>query len=111
MNYLSPRKLRNGKLRIQESSKQVGNLPRENSTINMENVNNDESEQSRTRSSSPQNSNETQRENEERFNMLQREMSSLKAMMEKLLEQNNERVRQVDTAPMTSSFAVQSSNM
>ena len=76
----------------------------------METVNNDDSEQSPTRSPSPQNSNETQRENEEFFNMLQREMSSLKTMMEKLLEQISERVRQVDTAPTTSSFAVQSSN-
>ena len=76
----------------------------------MGNVNNDESEQSPTRSPSPQKRNETQRENEERFNMLQREMSSLKAMMKKLLEQNSESVRQVDTAPTTSSFAVQSSN-
>ena len=42
--------------------------------------------------------------------MLQREMSSLKAMMEKLQEQSCERVRQFDTAPTTSSFAVQSSN-
>ena len=42
--------------------------------------------------------------------MFQREMSSLKAMMEKLLEQNSDRVRQVDTAPTTSSMAMQSSN-
>ena len=36
----------------------------------------------------------TQRENEERFSMLQREMSSLMAMMEMLLEQNSERERE-----------------
>ena len=76
----------------------------------MESVNNDGSEQSRFRSPSPQNNDETQRENEERFNMLQREMSSLKAVMEKLLEQYSERMRQVVTAPTTSLFAVQSSN-
>ena len=34
-------------------------------------------------------------------------MSSLMAMMEKLLEQNSEIVRQVDGAPTTSSFTVQ----
>ena len=50
---------------------------------------------------------ETQRKNEERFFMLQREMSSLKAMMGKLVEQNSERARQVDTALTTCSFAVQ----
>ena len=75
----------------------------------MENMNNDESEQSRTRSTPPQINSETQRENEERFNVLQREMSSLKAMVEKLLKQNSEKVRQVDAAP-TSSFTLQPSN-
>ena len=48
--------------------------------------------------SPPQNNSEIQRENEERFDMLQREMSSLKAMMEKLIEQNSEKVKQVDAA-------------
>ena len=77
----------------------------------MENVNNGESEQPRTRSPPPQNNIEIQPENEARFKMLQRETSSLKDMMEKLPEQNSEKVRQVDTAPTTSSFTAQSSNM
>ena len=49
-------------------------------------------EQIRTRYPSPSIGNETQRENEERFNRLQTEMSTLKAMMEKLLEQNGGRL-------------------
>ena len=77
----------------------------------MENANDNSNEQNRTRSPSPSIRDETQRDNEERFNRLQDEMSSLKAMMEKLLEQNNERVRQVGTAPNTSAFSVQTSNM
>ena len=111
MSYLSPRKLRSGKLLSQESPNQIDSLPSENRTINMENVNNDESEQSRTSFPSPQNISAIQREIEERFNMLKREMSSLKALMERLLEQNSENVRQVDAAPTTSSFTVQSSNI
>ena len=43
--------------------------------------------------------------------MLHREMSSLTAMMEKLLEQNSEKLTQKDAAPTTSSFTVQLSNM
>ena len=41
-------------------------------------------------------SDETQRENEEGFDQLQSEMATLKMLMEKLLEQNGERNRQVD---------------
>ena len=67
--------------------------------LNIENISNGESEQSRTSASSPQTHNETQRENEEQFNMLQIEMSSLKAMREHLLKQKSEKVRQVNAAP------------
>ena len=76
----------------------------------MENVNTNINEQRRTRSPSPSIANEIQRESEERFNRLQTEMSTLKAMMEKLLEQNGEKVRQVDAVPTTSSFGVKASN-
>ena len=76
----------------------------------MENVSANVNEQSRTRSSSPSIRDETQRENGERLNMLQKEMSSQRAIMEKILEQSSERVRQVDTAPTTFSVSVQSSN-
>ena len=44
---------------------------------------------------------ETQRENEERFGRLQNEMAILKMLTMKLLEQNGERNRQVDVAPTT----------
>ena len=37
-------------------------------------------------------------------------MSTLKAKMKKLLEQNGEKVNQVDAAPATSLFGVQASN-
>ena len=78
MSHLSPRKLRNGKLLSQRSFNQADNSLSESSTLIMENGNNVESEILRTRSPSPQNHKETQRKNEERFNMLQTEMSSLR---------------------------------
>ena len=53
----------------------------------MENANANANEQSGTRSPSPSINGETQRENKERFYRLQNEMYSLKAMMEKVLEQ------------------------
>ena len=59
---------------------------------------------------SPINELGSQRVNDERFDHLQNEMSALKAMMEKLLEQNDERTRQMDASATTSSYAVRSSN-
>ena len=110
MSYSSPRKRRNGKLLSQESLNRTDVLPRGILTSNMENVDANANEQSRTRSPSPSIRDETQRENEERFKRLQNEMSSLKAMMERLLEQNSEGVRKVDTAPTPCSFGVHVSN-
>ena len=68
-------------------------------------------EQVQSGRNSPTNGSDSQRANDERFDHLQNEMITLKAMMEKLLEQNEERNRQLDTATATSSFAVRSSNM
>ena len=48
--------------------------------------------------------------NEERFNHFQTEMSALKAMMERLIQQNEEKERQTDAFTTTSSFAVWASN-
>ena len=61
MNYLSPRKFRNRILLSQESPNQIDFLPGEYRTRNMENINNEVSEQSRTRSPFHQTSDETQR--------------------------------------------------
>ena len=52
---------------------------------------------------SPINELGSQRANDERLDHLQNEMSALKAMMEKLLEQNDERTRQMDASATTSS--------
>ena len=73
---------------------------------NTENVN----EQVQSGQGSSNSELDPQRINDERFSHLQSEMSMLKAMMEKLLEQNEERSRQTDTNAATSSFAVRSSN-
>ena len=59
---------------------------------------------------SPINELGSQRANDERFDHLQNEMSALKAMMEKLLEQNDERTRQMDASATTSSYVVRPSN-
>ena len=76
---------------------------------NTENVNEQDKVQSGQGSSNSEL--DPQRINDETFSHLQSEMSMLKAMMEKLLEQNEERSRQTDTNAATSSFAVRSSNM
>ena len=52
----------------------------------------------------------TQSKNEERFNRLHDEMSMLKAMMEKIISQNEERDKQNDGSTATSSYAVGTSN-
>ena len=60
---------------------------------------------------SPSFRDETQRENEGRLNKLQNEMASIKVIMERLLEQNSVKVRQVDTASTKSSFCAQASHI
>ena len=76
----------------------------------MENNNENTNEQAQSGQSSSDHEIDSQRTNDERFGHLQSEMSMLKAMMEKLLEQNEERNRQTDTNAATSSFTVRSSN-
>ena len=71
----------------------------------MENNVNLASEQTETGSHSPINGFAFQQANEERFNHLQTEMSTLKAMMERLIQQNEEKERQADASATTSSFA------
>ena len=53
---------------------------------------------------------ESQRENEEGFDQLQSEMTNPNVLMEKLLEQNAYRNRQMDAAPTTSSYRTHASN-
>ena len=76
----------------------------------MENNNQNVNEQAQSGQGSSNSEIDSQRVNDERFSHLQSEMAMLKAMMEKLLEQNEERNRQTDTNAATSSFAVRSSN-
>ena len=74
--------------------------------------NNSENPDGRVQSgrNSPISGSDSQRANDERFDHLQNGMSTLKAMMEKLLEQNEESTRQTDASAATSSCAVRSSN-
>ena len=59
---------------------------------------------------SPTNEYSAQVTNEERFNHLQNEMSMLKAMMQKIISQNEERDKQNGGSIVTSSYAVGTSN-
>ena len=77
----------------------------------MENNTNFSSEQTQTSSELPTHGFDFQETNEERFTYLQDEMFTLKAMMENLIQQNEERDRQTDASATTSSFAVRASNM
>ena len=77
----------------------------------MENNKNSSDEQIQSGQNSPTNGSDLQQANEERFNHLQSEMSTLKTMMERLIAQNEERNRQLDASTATSSFVVRTSNM
>ena len=103
--------LRNGKTLTGTNSADSTELTHEEQIVNMENDNENVDDQTQSRQSSSGPEIDSQRANDERFSHLQSEMSMLKAMMEKLLEQNEERNRQTDTNAATSSFAVRSSNM
>ena len=78
--------------------------------VDIENNNENVNEQAQSGQSSSNSEIDSQRVNDEKFSHLQSETSMLKAMMEKLLEQNEERIRQMDTNAATASFAVRSSN-
>ena len=103
--------LRNGKILTSTTSAESTEFTRSEQIVNMENDNEivDDQAQSRQSSSGPEI--DSQKANDERFSHLQSEMSMLKAMMEKLLEQNEERNRQTDSNAATSSFAVRSTNI
>ena len=103
--------LRNGKTLTGTTSADSTELTHEEQIVNMENDNEKVDDQAQSRQSSSGPEIDSQRANDEKFSHLQSEMSMLKAMMEKLLEQNEERNRQTDTNATTSSFAVRSSNI
>ena len=76
------------------------------SNSNMESSSNSADEINRSGRNSPTNEDSTQSKNEERFNRLHDEMSMLKAMMEKIISQNEERDNQNGGSTATSSYAV-----
>ena len=102
--------LRNGKTLTCTTSTDTTEFTHEEEIVNMENDNENVDEQAQSGQSSSNPGIDSQRANDERFSHLQSEMSMRKAMMEKLLEQNEERNRQTDTNAATSSFAVRLSN-
>ena len=87
MSSISTRKLKNGEPLIPTSRDLLINHSGDNSNSEMESTENLTNEQARTPSSSP----DPRQANEDRLNHLQNEMVALKAMMQKLFEQNEER--------------------
>ena len=110
MSSISQITLRNGKTLTCTNSVDSTKLTYGEEIVNLENNNENTIEQAQSGQSSSDLGIDSQRTNDERFRHLQSEMSMLKAMMEKLLEQNEERNRQTDTNAATSSFTVRSSN-
>ena len=76
----------------------------------MESSSNSADEINRSGTNSPTNENSAQITNEKRFNRLQKEMSMLKAMMEKIISQNEERDKQNGGSIATSFYGVGTSN-
>ena len=70
----------------------------------MESNTNPLDEQTQSGRNSPANGISSQQVNEERLNHLQNEMSTLKAMLERIIEQNEERNKQTDASAATSSY-------
>ena len=110
MSTSSPRKLRSGKYLISTSFDTVVSASSSETNTDKENDVNVTSEQTQTGSDSPINGFDSHQANEERFNHLQTEMSALKAMMERLIQQIEEKERQTDASATNSSFAVRASH-
>ena len=110
MSIESDKVLRNGKVLTGSSP----HSPTKNTNLSlnphMESSSNPADEIDQSGRNSPTNENSTQRENEERFNRLHDEMSMLKAMMEKIISQNEERDKQNGGPTATSSYGVGTSN-
>ena len=102
--------LRSGKVLTNSSPHSPIKSTNLSSNSNMESSSNSADEINRSGRNSPTNENSAQSENEERFNRLHDEMSMLKAMMEKIISQNEERDKQNGGSTATSSYAVGTSN-
>ena len=111
MSIESSKVLRSGKLLIDKPLHSSTENKTRKPNLNMESSGNSADEINRSGRNSPTSENFTQVTNEERFNHLQNEMSTLKAMMEKIISQNEERDRQNGGSIETSSYAVGTSNM
>ena len=109
MSTSSPRRFRCGECLISASSDTVISSSSSEPNINVEKNVNFTSEQTQTTSDSPIKGFDSQQTNEERFHNPQTEMSTLKAMMEKLIQQNEEKDRQNYAYATPSSSAVRMS--
>ena len=76
-------------------------------TYNMDNADSIEDTERQEQSPSPSISQQTQCENEERFHSLHREVSTVKTLMEKVIEHIGEKNRPADAAPTTFSYRAQ----
>ena len=110
MSIESDRKLRNSKVLTNSLPHSLTKKTKLSSNSNVESSTNSAEEINRSGRNSPTYENSTQSENEEKFNRLRDEMSMLKAMMEKIISQNEERDKQNGGSTVTSSYAVGFSN-
>ena len=111
MSIESAKVLRNGQVSTNSSPQSPTKNTKLNLNPNMESSSNSADEINQSGRNSPTNENSTQRENEERFDRLHNEMAMLKAMMEKIISQNEERDKQNGGSTATSSYAVGTSNI
>ena len=111
MSIESAKVLRNGKVLTNSSPQSPTKNTNLNLNTNMESSSNSADEINQSGRNSPTNENPTQRENEERFDRLHNEMAMLKAMMKKIISQNEERDKQNGGSTATSSYTVGTSNM
>ena len=111
MSIESAKVLRNGKVLTDSLSQSPSKNTNLNLNPNMESSSNSADEINQSGRNSPTIENSTQRENEERFDRLHNEIAMLKAMMEKIISQNEERDKQNGGSTATSSYAVGTSTV
>ena len=111
MSIESAKVLRNVKVLTDSLPQSPSKNTNVNPNPNMDSSSNSADEINQSGRNSPTNENSTQRENEERFYRLHNEMAMLKALMEKIISQNEERDKQNGGSTATSSYAVGTSNM
>ena len=110
MSIESSKVLRSGKVLTDPSTNSSIKNTNYSPNLNMESSSKSPDEINRSGRNSPTYESSAQITNEERFNHLQNEMSMLKAMMEKIISQNEERDKQNGGSIATSSYAVGTSN-